>query len=83
MLGANFGLSISFLHYSDNIGNVQLATGGSEDLHVTARYYFGRFGLNASASMPFTNYPKFSTNSDQTVGENVLDTWKASGGAYF
>jgi hypothetical protein len=80
MLGGNFGLS--FLHYSDNIGNVQLATGGSEDLHVTARYYFGRFGVNASASLPFTNYPKFSTNSNQSVGENVLDTWKASGGAF-
>ena len=76
----HFGLS--FLHYTDNIGNVQLATGGSEDLHLTARYYFGRFGLNASASLPFTNYPKFSTNSNQSAGENVLDTWKASGGAF-
>jgi hypothetical protein len=80
MLGGNFGLS--FLHYTDNIGNVQLATGGSDDLHITARYYFGRFGLNASASLPFTNYPKFSTNSNQSLGENVLDTWKASGGAF-
>ncbi len=80
MLGGNF--SLAFLHYTDNIGNVQLATGSSEDLHITARYYFGRFGFNASASLPFTNYPKFSNNSNLTVGENILDTWKASGGAF-
>jgi opacity protein-like surface antigen len=81
LLGADVGYSQ--LTYSTNDGfNDQVSGNGSWiDFHATARFYFGRFGLNFTAYIPETNYETLSSSSSNwKSGEDILASWKGTGG---
>lgn len=79
MIGGVFGAS-KFTYSVDSSNNKVSGIGSYADLHATVRYYFGRFGLNASLYLPFSNFPSLSgDNINWGVGENVLSQWAAKG----
>ncbi|MGP8214126.1 MAG: hypothetical protein ACLQQ4_01045 [Bacteroidia bacterium] len=75
--GCDFGISNLTINLPEN--NYQIYGSGTwADFHITPRFYFGRFGLNANIYFPVINYPDLSTNVE-TFNEYIAASWKASG----
>jgi hypothetical protein len=77
--GGTYGFS--HLNYDVNNGvNGQIYGQGSwADIHVSTRFYFGRFGLNYMLYMPFVNYSNLSSNNSNSGNQYTTTSWKAFG----
>jgi hypothetical protein len=84
LVGVNVGFST--FNYSNSTNSFNYSYSGNglwTDAHATLRYYFGRFGLNLSAYIPFTGYQGLAGSySDWKTGQEVLNNWKNSGGGF-
>lgn len=81
-LALGLDLGASHLRYQTNDPSANYmeiyGDGSWANLHITPRYYFGRFGLSASLNFPSINYPHMTTSS-KTVNTYVYSSWKAVG----
>jgi len=80
LIGCNLGFST--LNYTADAFNDQIYGDGSwTDLHLSTRFYFGRFGINLNFYDPVINYKSLtSNNSNWGLGETVLASWLGKGG---
>ena len=80
VIGCNLGFST--LTYTADAFNDQIYGDGSwTDLHISPRFYFGRFGINLNFYDPVINYKSLtSNNSNWGLGETVLASWLGKGG---
>jgi hypothetical protein len=80
LIGADAGYSHLTYNTNDGFNDQVYGNGSWLDVHATARFYFGRFGVNFTAYIPALNYSSFiSTSSNWQSGEDVLAAWKGTG----
>ncbi len=77
---AGFEGGYSHLLYRSNdiMGTEAYGDGTWINLHLTPRFYFGRFGISTSINVPFINYPNMTT-SNTNFNSIVSWSWKATG----
>jgi|GEM_PF-972318 hypothetical protein len=79
--GIDLGYSHLTYNTNDGFSDQVYGDGSWFDFHLTMRFYFGRFGLNFTGYSPVINYASLtSNNSNWSLGENVLASWKGKGG---
>lgn len=71
-----------FVYTLDKFNDQVYGTGSWADIHIDLRYYFGRFGLFGSLAFPTMKYNLTGNNSNWSLGQNILSTWVAKGGAF-
>jgi opacity protein-like surface antigen len=77
LIGGDFGFSNLTINLPTN--NYQIYGNGTwADVHITPRFYFGRFGLNFNLYLPLINYPNLTTNV-QSYNEYIASSWNANG----
>jgi outer membrane protein W len=64
VVGANFGYSGIKYHFNDPKNTQVKGSGLYYSFYVDPRIYFGRFGLNLNLGLPFVNYPKLTSGSE-------------------
>jgi hypothetical protein len=83
VLGINGGYSHLTYKTNDYWGTEVYGDGSWMRFSITPRYYFGRFGIEASLNFPTINYPNMTTSS-KTLNNYIVSSWKGSGtGFYF
>jgi hypothetical protein len=77
--GFDVGYS-NFVYRSNDIVGTEAYGGGSWfNIHITPRFYFGRFGISTSINIPFINYPSLTT-SNHNINNYITEwSWKATG----
>jgi hypothetical protein len=78
VLGINAGYSHLTYKTNDYFGTEVYGDGVWSRFSVIPRYYFGRFGIEASLNFPRINYPNMTTSS-KTLNSYIVSSWKASG----
>lgn len=80
LAGCNLGFS-TFTYTFDVFNDQVYGSGSWTDLHLSTRFYFGRFGLNLNFYRPEISYPNLTTNNSNIgLGESVLTSWLGTGG---
>ncbi len=77
--GFNAGYSHFTYHSNDSVGTEAYGDGTWFDLHLTPRFYFGRFGISTTITVPFINYPKITTSNTNFNNAITAWSWKATG----
>lgn len=80
ILGAEAGFSGLDFEFNNFEHLLQEGNGGYFSLYANPRVYFGRFGINMKAYLPFVSYQYFKTNSSGTqVQQSLLNKWNGNG----
>jgi hypothetical protein len=76
--GVDAGYSHLIYRTNDVVGTEVYGSGSWFNIHLTPRFYFGRFGICSTINIPFINYPNMTT-SNATLNQTFISAWHASG----
>jgi hypothetical protein len=78
ILGSEIGLSGFNFNVNDVENTVIKGTGSFFTVYLNPRIYFGRFGINLKAYVPFTTYNDLDA-SNKSADDFFIDKWKGNG----
>lgn len=77
-LGIDAGRSGLKFWFNDPDNTRIYGSGSWFDLHITPRFYFGRFGISTTLYLPWISYSNMTTSSD-VINDFLITKWKANG----